>query len=69
MLKRLFTVSLCLLALILPGFAQMKKSPMMKKSTAGPGPDKAYLQKIGRLEHPGPCQCSEILRDRAPHLL
>jgi len=46
MLKRLFTVSLCLLALILPGFAQMKKSPMMKKSTAGPAPDKAYLQKI-----------------------
>ena len=44
MLKRFFTVSLCLLALTLSGFAQTKKSPMMKP--AGPVPDKAYLQKI-----------------------
>ncbi len=45
MLKRLLTISLCLLALTLPGLAQMKmKSPM--KKMAGPGPDKAYLQKI-----------------------
>jgi ketosteroid isomerase-like protein len=42
MLKRLFTVSLCLLALTLSGSAQTKKSPT-KKSSA---PDKAYLQKI-----------------------
>lgn len=45
MLKRLLTVSLCLLALSLAGFAQTKKSSM-KKSSAGPAPDKAYLQKI-----------------------
>lgn len=45
MLKRLFTVSLCLLALTLTGSAQMKKSTM-KKSTAGPAPDKALMQKI-----------------------
>ena len=44
MLKRLFTVSLCLLALTLSVSAQTKKSPM--KKVAGPGPDKAYLQKI-----------------------
>jgi ketosteroid isomerase-like protein len=44
MLNRLFTVSLCLLALTLTGFAQSKKSPMSK--AAGPAPDKAYLQKI-----------------------
>lgn len=43
-MKRLLTVSLCLLALALSGFAQMKKSPM--KKSAGPAPDKAYLQKI-----------------------
>jgi len=46
MLKRLFTVSLCLLTLTLSGFAQTKKSPTMKKSAVGPVPDKAYLQKI-----------------------
>lgn len=45
MLKRLLTVSLCLLALTLTGFAQMKK-PTAKKTSAGPVPDKAYLQKI-----------------------
>ncbi len=45
MLKRLLAVSLCLLALIVSGFAQTKK-PAMKNSTAGPAPDKAYLQKI-----------------------
>ena len=44
MLKRLFTVSLCLLVLTLSGAAQTKKSPMKKAS--GPEPDKAYLQKI-----------------------
>lgn len=43
-MKRLLTVSLCLLALTLSGFAQTKKSPM--KKPAGPAPDKAYLQKI-----------------------
>jgi len=44
MLRRLLTVSFCLLALTLGGFAQAKKSPM--KKAAGPAPDKAYLQKI-----------------------
>lgn len=44
-MKRFLTLSLCLLALSLPGFAQMKKSSM-KKSSAGPAPDKAYSQKI-----------------------
>jgi ketosteroid isomerase-like protein len=43
-MKRLLTVSLCLLALTLSGFAQAKKSPM-KKST-GPAPDKALMQTI-----------------------
>jgi ketosteroid isomerase-like protein len=43
-MKRLLTVSLCLLALTLSSFAQAKKSPM-KKAT-GPAPDKAALQKI-----------------------
>lgn len=45
MLKRVLTVSLCLLALTVCGSAQMKKTAM-KKSPAGPVPDKAYLQKI-----------------------
>ena len=45
MLKRFLTVSLCLLALTLTGSAQTKKSAA-KKSSAGPAPDKAYLQKI-----------------------
>jgi ketosteroid isomerase-like protein len=45
MLKRVLTVSLCLLALTLSGFAQTKKSAM-KKSASGPAPDKAHLQKI-----------------------
>jgi ketosteroid isomerase-like protein len=44
-MKRLLTVSLCLLALTLSGSAQMKKSSM-KKSAAGPAPDKALMQKI-----------------------
>jgi ketosteroid isomerase-like protein len=44
MLKRSFTVSLCLLALTVPGFTQAKKSTMTK--SAGPIPDKAFLQKI-----------------------
>jgi len=43
-MKRLLTVSLCLLALTLCAFAQSKKSPM--KKAGGPAPDKAYLQKI-----------------------
>jgi ketosteroid isomerase-like protein len=43
-MKRLLTVSLCLLTLTLSGFAQAKKSPM--KKPAGSAPDKAYLQKI-----------------------
>jgi ketosteroid isomerase-like protein len=45
MMKRFFTVSLCLLALTLSGLAQMKK-PVMKNSSAVPAPDKTYLQKI-----------------------
>jgi len=45
MMKRLLTLSLCLLAVTLSGFAQSKKSAM-KKPAAGPAPDKAYLQKI-----------------------
>jgi ketosteroid isomerase-like protein len=44
MLKRLLTVSLCLLTLILAGAAQTKKSAT--KKSAGPAPDQAYLQKI-----------------------
>jgi ketosteroid isomerase-like protein len=46
-MKRLLPVSLCLLALTLPGFTQVKKPSMkMKKSAAGSAPDKAYMQKI-----------------------
>jgi ketosteroid isomerase-like protein len=45
MMRRLLTVSFCLLALALSGAAQTKKATM-KKSPAGPVPDKAYLQKI-----------------------
>jgi ketosteroid isomerase-like protein len=44
-MKRLFTVLLCVLALALSSSAQTKKSST-KKSSAGPAPDKAYLQKI-----------------------
>jgi ketosteroid isomerase-like protein len=44
MTKHLFTVLFCLLALTLPGLAQTKKSAM--KKSAGPAPDKAYLQKV-----------------------
>ncbi len=44
-MKRLLPVSLCVLALTLSGFAQVKK-PSMKKSAAGAAPDKAYMQKI-----------------------
>ena len=43
MLKRLLTVSCCLLALGLSSSAQTKKSTM--KMAAGPVPDKAYMQK------------------------
>jgi ketosteroid isomerase-like protein len=42
MLKRLFTVSFCLLALALSGTAQTKKSP----KPTGPAPDAALMQKI-----------------------
>ena len=45
MTKRIGTVLLFSLALALCASAQTKKSEM-KKSTAGPVPDKAYLQKI-----------------------
>ena len=45
MLKRLLTISLCLLALTAFGSAQMKKSAT-KKAPAGPAPDKALMQKI-----------------------
>jgi len=44
-MKRLFTVSLCLLVLTLSSIAQPPK-PASKKSAAGPAPDKAYMQKI-----------------------
>jgi len=44
MMKRLLTVSLCLLAATLSGVAQTKKSPMQK--AAGPAPDKALMQKV-----------------------
>ena len=44
MTKRLIAVLLCLLALTMGGAAQAKKSSM--KKSAGPVPDKAYLQKI-----------------------
>jgi ketosteroid isomerase-like protein len=44
-MKRIFVVLFCALALVLSSSAQTKKSAM-KKSTAGPAPDKAYLQKI-----------------------
>jgi ketosteroid isomerase-like protein len=43
-MKRLLTVSLCLLALTLSAFAQAKKSTMKKPS--GPAPDKALMQTI-----------------------
>ena len=43
-MKRILTVSLCLLALTLSAAAQAKKSPM--KKAVGPAPDEAYLQKI-----------------------
>lgn len=45
MLKRIVTVLCCLVALTLSGFTQTKMSAM-KKSAAGPAPDKAYLQKV-----------------------
>jgi ketosteroid isomerase-like protein len=45
MLKRLLTVSMCVLALTLSGAAQNKQSSM-KKTPGGPVPDKPYLQKI-----------------------
>jgi ketosteroid isomerase-like protein len=44
-MKRLLAVSLCLLALSFSSFAKSPK-PTTKKSSAGPAPDKAYLQKI-----------------------
>jgi ketosteroid isomerase-like protein len=45
MLKRFFTVLLCLFVITLSAAAQAKK-PAAKKASAGPAPDKAYLQKI-----------------------
>src|SRR5437879_13867566 len=45
MLKRFFTVSLCLFVITLSAAAQAKK-PTAKKASGGPAPDKAYLQKI-----------------------
>ena len=44
-MKRLLAVSLCLLALSFSSFAKSPK-PTTKKSSAGPAPDKAYMQKI-----------------------
>lgn len=43
-MKRFLTVSLCVLTLTLSAFAQTKKPA--RKSSAGPAPDKAYMQKI-----------------------
>lgn len=45
MLKRFLTVLLCLFVITLSAATQAKK-PAAKKSSAGPAPDKAYLQKI-----------------------
>jgi ketosteroid isomerase-like protein len=46
-MKRLLPVALCLLALMLSGFAQVKKpSTGTKKSAAGSVPDKIHMQKI-----------------------
>jgi len=44
-MKRLLTVLLCVLALTLSVSAQARKSSM-KKSAAGPAPDKALMQKV-----------------------
>lgn len=44
-MKRCVVAMLCLLALAMSGSAQSKKSST-KKPSAGPAPDKAYLQKI-----------------------
>ena len=44
-MKRLFTVLLCMLALALSSLGQTKKSSV-KKSSVGPAPDKAHMQKI-----------------------
>lgn len=49
MLKRLLTVSFCLLALTLSGSTQTSttaKKAAMKKTAAGPAPDRVYIQKI-----------------------
>ena len=45
MLKRFPAVSLCLFVITLAAVAQAKK-PTAKKASAGPAPDKSYLQKI-----------------------
>lgn len=45
MLKRFLSVSLCLILITLSAAAQARK-PAAKKASAGPAPDKAYLQKI-----------------------
>lgn len=44
-MKRLFTVSLCLLTLTLSAIAAAPK-PTAKKSSTGPAPDKAFMQEI-----------------------
>jgi ketosteroid isomerase-like protein len=44
-MKRLFALSLCLIALSLSSFAKPSK-PNAKKSSAGAPPDKTYMQKI-----------------------
>jgi ketosteroid isomerase-like protein len=49
MLKRVLTVSFCLLALTVAGLAQTSttaKKAAMKKTAAAPVPDRAYFQKI-----------------------
>jgi ketosteroid isomerase-like protein len=43
-MKHRSAIAVCLLAFVLCSFAQMKKSPM--KTSAGPAPDRAYLQKF-----------------------
>jgi ketosteroid isomerase-like protein len=45
MLKRLLTVFICIAVLSLSSFAASKK-PAKKAASGGPGPDKAYMQKV-----------------------
>ncbi len=46
MQKRLLTILMCMIAISLSSFAAPKKPAAKKASSAGPLPDKAYIQKI-----------------------